>query len=259
MSAAYRIWGTLALILLLRFASVDVHALELIAHRASAGDDIENSLAAIAAAWTAGADAVEIDVRVAVDGAVYLFHDDKIRKRRVITLSYSDMVALAGPRSVPRLQNVLTLSGASGDYLLDLKEVRVESVQRVIDAVSESGFPPQRLIIQSDQLDVLAVVARALPGSRVYFLSKLKRRFGVLQRPDANDLIRRVGDQKIDGFSLKGRRYIDREFVETLQSNKLAVIVWTINKPDRVAFYRSIGVDGIITDEVQRYLERAAP
>ena len=248
----------LTLMVMLQFASVDACASDLIAHRGNAGGEIENSLAAIAAAWSAGADGVEIDVRVAVDGVVYLFHNDRVRRRRVNTLSYSDMVALVGSRSAPRLQSVLSLSGASGYYVFDLKDVQAENVHRVIDAVSASGFPPQRLIFQSDHLKTLAVVARDSPESRKYFLSKLKRRFGIFPRPDANDLISTLRGKKIDGVSVKGRRSIDRHFVETLHSSELAVNVWTINKPDRVSFYRNIGVDGVITDDLKRFKKRSA-
>jgi len=56
-------------------------AAEIIAHRGYSARAPENTLAAIEAAVTAGADAVEFDLHVTADGTPVLFHDETLGKK----------------------------------------------------------------------------------------------------------------------------------------------------------------------------------
>lgn len=53
---------------------------EIIAHRGFSAVAPENTLAALAAAWDAGADAVEFDIHTAACGTPVLFHDDMLSR-----------------------------------------------------------------------------------------------------------------------------------------------------------------------------------
>ena len=60
--------------------SAEANAGMIIAHRGASFAAPENTLAAINAAWRAGADAVEVDIRLTADGRIVLMHDSSTRR-----------------------------------------------------------------------------------------------------------------------------------------------------------------------------------
>jgi glycerophosphoryl diester phosphodiesterase len=54
----------------------------ILAHRGSpTSDTVENSIPAISAALAAGADGVEVDLRLTADGVLAVCHDPDLRRR----------------------------------------------------------------------------------------------------------------------------------------------------------------------------------
>ena len=118
----------------------------------------------------------------------------------------------------------------------------------MVDIVKESKIPQDKIIIQSHDLQLLQSIKKKLPKSRYFYLSKLRRQFPFFSAPKPEQIIEDIGDAKINGVSLKGRRFISKDFVQSLQSSSLDVFVWTINDTERFEYYNRIGVQGIITD-----------
>ena len=112
-----------------------------IAHRGAAAEAPENTLAAVAAAADAGADAVEVDARLTADGVVVVLHDDTLERTtdcaaalpgrapwRVEDLTAADIATLragihkGAAQRVPHLSEVLTAARAAGlGVLVELK------------------------------------------------------------------------------------------------------------------------------------------
>lgn len=237
------------LTLLILLAPLRSFAVDVIAHRGYSCLSDENSFASIERAWLAGADGVELDVRVSSDGVAYLFHDDELNSREVNDLTYSEVLALS-KSTIPTLQNALAGSAGPGYFVLDLKVDRTSDLAPVIAAVRESGLSEDRVSFQSKHLDVLAALGKGFPMAKLTYLSHLKWRIPYILKPSVNAIVRRLENSGIDRISIKGRSFIDREFVAKLKTGGREVHVWTINDPDRVAFYRDVGVDGVITDNV---------
>ena len=83
-----------------------------IAHRGEPVGHVENTLPAIEAALRAGADMVEIDIRLAADGVPVLLHDANLRRIWGVGSSVSALTStqLAAVRGA----GVATLAGAHG-------------------------------------------------------------------------------------------------------------------------------------------------
>lgn len=228
----------------------DSLAAEIIAHRGYSCPEAQNTLASVERAWLAGADAVEVDVRVSSDSVTYLFHDDKIGARRVHSLSYAEIAQSAGS-GAPKLASILNLDNVPGYYLIDMKEREPDRVRVVVSAILGSRLDPDQIMFQSEDPSTLALLDELLPASRTMYLSRLKREFPYLDAPGPKRIIRKLHRLEVDGISLKGRSFVDKPFVDELKAAGYHVNVWTINDPSRAAFYREIGVDGIITDAVE--------
>ncbi len=68
------------------------------------------------------------------------------------------------------------------------------------------------------------------------------------QPPDTEGLVKLMKDNKISGVSAKGRQFINRKYVAAFRDAGLSFYVWTIKNKERMVYYQSLGVDGVITD-----------
>ena len=239
--------------ILLLAISINTHAIEVISHRANICGLIENSLEAIKKSVSSNINAVEIDVRVSKDGIVYLYHDHDISFVKVKDLTYSELVTIVGIQSAPKLRDVLMKVPINGFYILDLKSPWFDQQQALVQVVKESQIPQSKIVFQSHDLTLLHSIRNVFPDSRYFYLSKLRREFPYINTPDVRRILSEIAGTEIDGVSLKGRRFISKEFVENLQVTGLDVFVWTINDIERFKYYNSIGVDGVITDRAYRF------
>lgn len=235
--------------------AIPANATDIIAHRGYSHSAAENSIQSVADAWRAGAHAVEVDVQVSADGVVYLFHDDEIANKRIDGLNIATIESLHSGR-MPRLSDLLNVVPATGYYILDLKNDEPNRIDRILDVIDE--FKPARVSVsfQSDDLAVLAYLRERSPSSRLAYLSHLKWKLPYLVHTTADDLLRELRELDVDTVSIKGRSFVDRRFVEKLKTAGWDVHVWTINDRDRATYYRELGVDGLITDNVGALIKR---
>jgi glycerophosphoryl diester phosphodiesterase len=126
------------------------------AHRGFSAAAPENTLAALRAALTAGADVAEIDVQLSRDGVLVLMHDrtlerttdgaGPLRERSLAELKRLDAGSWFGPahrgEPVPTLAEVLAWSGGQLGLLVELKSARPDhgpTVDRVIAEIERAG------------------------------------------------------------------------------------------------------------------------
>ena len=241
-----------ALIICVIFSSA-AFPIDWIAHRANSCEAPENTLRGIADSWRVGATAIELDVRFSADGVVFLFHDSKYKNRKLVELTYGEITGLIGKTRVPQLSNALTLD-AQGYYILDLKQPKTENVQTLKKVLTASRVGLRSVIIQSDDPQILSELKKHLDGTALAYLTKLKRVGITKSPPKPADILQRVKHIEINALTIKGRRFLDADYIAGLKSTGLQVFVWTINNHARGRYYERIGVDGIITDSLTEFL-----
>lgn len=237
-------------IILVLLATHQAYAIDVIAHRGYVCSDAENSIQSIQRAWRAGADGVEVDVRVSSDGVVYLFHDDEISSTKIAGLPYSDIVSLSD-EPISTLSDVLDATDGEGYYVFDLKTNELAEVDEVLRVVQASRLTAQSVSFQSGSVDSLNHIRHRMPGVRLTFLSHLKWKIPYILHPSAKQLVNALDGQDIDRVSIKGRSFIDEGFIDIIKATGREVHVWTINDPERAAHYQRLGADGLITDHVE--------
>ena len=228
----------------------EASAVEIIAHRGYSCGKLENTIESVEDAWLAGADGVELDLRVSRDKVIFLYHDNSIDGRPITRSDYAEIVARK-QSSAPKLVDILGLGDPPGYFILDLKEPDPAKYRSLPLLISESGIDERRIAFQSSRIEVLTFLKGQLPEARFFYLSHLKRRFPLYRTPKPESILAVVDGYGVDGVSLKGRQFLDESFVREIKDAGYRVNIWTINDPVRATYYRELGVDGLITDFVE--------
>lgn len=215
---------------------------QVIAHRGASAAAPENTIAAFELAQALGADWVELDVRRTADGVVIVHHDDTLPDgRMIVDLHRSEL-----PPAVCELTEALDACAPMGvnieiknwpddhdfDPTFAVAEFVVAEVVRrgCQDAVLVSCF-------HRPTLDHVRRLDPTIPTAWLHH---------VVDRPwpeVAADIAAGGHDalHPWDGV-------VDQRLVDAARDHGLAVNVWTVDDPDRMAHLVALGVDGICTN-----------
>jgi glycerophosphoryl diester phosphodiesterase len=218
-------------------------------HRGASAHAVENTMPAFERARADGADGVELDVRLARDGQLVVFHDDDLRRLAGRAERISDLdgrqiarVELAGGARIPRLEEVLEAL----DPLLvnvEIKPPGWRSAREVVRAVLrcvERAAAMDRALVSSFDPAVVALVRRTTPLTTGLLFHARQRRplrrawLAPILRPHA------LHPEKVlvDGAAMEGWRRAG-----------YAVNVWTVDDPTEVRRLCRLGVDAIISND----------
>jgi glycerophosphoryl diester phosphodiesterase len=235
----------------------------ILAHRGSPGSPtFENTVPAISDCLLAGADGIEVDLRLSADGVLVVCHDPALLRLAgsplvVAETCWDDLRLAAEAAGVPlaRVEWVLA-AGTGRSVVLEVKapppgpravdrtvEVLLERI-RVLDA---AGLPMD-LTVSSFAPEVVAAVRSAAPVH-------LGVRTGLLGRPTVRPgaLLRRAlmaGHDQIHPHL--GALLAEPSVVEAAHRCGVEVVVWTANSGRAVRRLHALGVDAVITDEPAR-------
>jgi glycerophosphoryl diester phosphodiesterase len=216
----------------------------LFAHRGASHQARENTIEAFVEARRLGADGVELDVRRTADGALAVHHDELIEGVGPIDqLSVGEL-----PAHVALLSQALE---ACADLLVnveikvspgeDLDRLAAEVLAQLADARS-----PEAMGIFAFDLDVLDAARRLEEDVPLGWL------LGPLVRPiDALEIVIEHHLDAVHPFVLG----IDAELVTQAHRAGISVVAWTVNARHDLEAMCELGVDGVITDEVELALE----
>ncbi|MFP7721746.1 glycerophosphodiester phosphodiesterase family protein [Lysobacter sp. A3-1-A15] len=220
------------------------------AHRGASAVAPENTRAAFQAAIDAGADAIELDVRLSADGAVVVFHDSDFRRvagdpRRVVETPLSAMRGLdIGSWFHPAFadQRIATL-GETLDFIdrraLAVVELKPDAhnaealLAATLLEVERGGY--QDAVTLASLSPALVRAARAAaPEARLALF--------------ANAAL--PGTARRTGFDMLGLNHLQLDAAAVADARRRGYLlqVWTVNDPARMARYMDLGVDDISTD-----------
>ncbi|KAF6811265.1 glycerophosphoryl diester phosphodiesterase [Colletotrichum sojae] len=235
-----------------------------IAHRGYKALYPENTLLAFRAALEAGAQALETDLHLTRDGVVVLSHDGDLKRcfgveGRIRDFEWEELRGLETVREprqkIPRLEDLLVLLAEEewrGAWvLLDVKtdDPAQDLLSRVADTLASTPGPVpwnQRVIFGCWNRPYIDAVRTLLPTyplaliswSPLYarsFLSQPSLSFNMFQK------------------SLVGP--LGKKFIRDVHHADRAVFAWTVNDEEWMEWCINSGVDGVITDEVEVYLD----
>ena len=220
----------------------------IIAHRGLHAEHPENSLEAFAAAWAAGVEWCECDVRASADNEPFVLHDETLDRTttgagRVDEATSSTLSQLKLRRHdggetasvLPRLQALLNAMPSHAKLLMEIKpRVHEDVVRRTLEACDEAAC-----VVQSFDPDILHLAQRIRPEIRRALLV------------DDAAMPSTMQPGSLEGINARHNTLLP-EHVEQLREMGRSVGVWTPNDPADIRRAIGLKVDTIITDEPLR-------
>jgi glycerophosphoryl diester phosphodiesterase len=216
------------------------------AHRGGSKLAPENTMAAFDRGMAAGADGLELDVRLSRDGVAVVHHDPLIDRttRGQGPLGARTAVELA-ELNVPTLREVLARHHGAR-VIIELKESRAELARAVIDEVHRAGAV-NNVCLGSFDAGVLRIARRidarvATSGGRTEVRLALYRSW--INLSPGRTPYQAFQVPEVSGST----RVVSPRFVKLAHKAGIVVQVWTVDEPGDIRRLLDWGVDGIITD-----------
>lgn len=235
-------------------------------HRGGSALAPENTCAAFDRGLDAGADGLELDVRLTRDGEAVVCHDATLDRTTDATgpLAVWTAADLAGVDAGYRFR------GPSGDWPFRGRNVRVPRLREVL---GRYGGRPLIVELKDDQVELARVVVRLLaesgagPGVCIGsfhrpVLHEVRRLAPDVPTGAAGWEVRMALYRSWVGWPSNGvpyralqvperreaHRIVSPRFVRAAHRSGVAVQVWVVDEPERIRRLAGWGVDGIITD-----------
>ena len=210
------------------------------AHRGVSSDHRENTLGAFHAAVHQGADSIELDVWLTKDNHLAIHHD---KTSEGIYIEESTFGSL--PKFIPTLNDVLNDFGMI-PLNIELKISPVTDLERLAERViSEVNgnitcTPP---MISSFNLEILQNLRESSESIKLGYLFAQEdwERSMLFETITENDF------QAVHPH----HSLVSEEFMNASKEDNIEVNVWTVNEQRLVARLIDLGVNSIITDDVQ--------
>ncbi|MFE3071075.1 glycerophosphodiester phosphodiesterase family protein [Streptomyces sp. NPDC059247] len=224
------------------------------AHRGGAANGLENTAAAFRRAAAEGYRYFETDVHTTADGALVAFHDatlDRVTDAsgRIRDLPWAAVreARVAGTEPLPLFADLLE-EFPEARWNVDLKAE--SALLPLVDLVRATGAWDR--VCVSSFTEARVARAQRLAGPRLAtsygvsgVLALRLRSLGVPAPLRPGAVAAQVPERQ------GGVRVVDRRFVREAHARGLQVHVWTVNDPARMNSLLDLGVDGIMTDQLE--------
>lgn len=216
---------------------------QVIAHRGASKAEKENTLAAFRRAHTMGADAVELDVRRTLDGAMAIHHDAHLADGRLICETHSqDLIDV-----IPFLPDAL--DACAGMWVnIEIKNWPEDPDFDESDALAATVAAhlidrgeDERWLISCFHRPTVDAMRTLHPGVKTAWLT-----IGV--REENLDKVAR--EMAISGHTAlhPWTDLLTRECIEAFHAHGVQVNSWTVDDPARMEELIAWGIDGICTN-----------
>lgn len=217
----------------------------LIAHRGASKIAPENTLKAFQKAIDLRADYVEFDVHQSMDGELIIIHDPNTfrstgHRGSIKKMSLSEIKELdAGEgEQIPTLEELIKL--AKGKIGLQLEIKASGLAQKIVDILQNADLI-ESTIISSFIHKELSEVQKIEPNAKLAPLLLGIRKNKTLQKATDNKF----------GYIHPQFKLINKSFIDAAHEKDIKVNAWTIDTRDDMEKLIKIGIDGIITNDVE--------
>lgn len=226
----------------------------IVAHRGASHDAPENTLAAFRLALEKGADVLETDLRLTMDGRIVLLHDAATKRtaggadHQVAETPSEVLRALDAGRGekIPFLEELLDLVPPGRALFPEIKCGR-EILPALEAALRRSGKLRQVTLIGFD-LEVMAEAKARLPEVPVLWLRGTEKEPAAKKPlPHRPEWAATAKSRGLDGLDVH-HEGLTPEFARAVKAAGLSLHVWTVNDPAVARRAADLGVDGITTD-----------
>lgn len=211
-----------------------------IAHRGEPVAHRENTMESVTAAIDAGADMVEIDVRVTRDGALVVLHDAELTRLWNVPHRLAEL-------DLAQVQELISPAGERIPTLTDIARLAAEkSCQLMVDlpdpAVGPAAFDElQRLGV----LDTMLFAGNTGPLRAHAPTARIALSWESLELP-SEELLRERRPEFFNPYF----RLLTGGIVDDMHAKGIQVSVWTVDHPADMAAAIAQGADAIISNHI---------
>jgi len=215
-----------------------------IGHRGAAGEEFENSMSGFKYAMSLDIDAVELDIQLN-QGELWVIHDHDLERLTGNTGRFDKLddpaaLHLLNGEPIPKLSEVLDLLWGKISVNIEIKSastgLALLELLKQYPALEPTSGLPWIIISSFDHQQILELRNQNCPWALAPIILGIPL--------NAGQLIDEIKPFSIHLYN----EYLDIELVRQIQRQGVRVMVFTVNKPDRVQELRSAGIDGIFTD-----------
>ncbi|MFW9831929.1 MAG: glycerophosphodiester phosphodiesterase, partial [Candidatus Thorarchaeota archaeon] len=218
-----------------------------IGHRGLGKGPLENTVEGVRKAIDLGVDGIEIDVLGSRDGAVVVFHDFMVDEKTNgkgavsgLTLEELQRLDLGNGLKIPTLKELIELVQSIAELCVMI-EIKSENIEELVLDEIYDGKIVEQVIISSYHYSVL---------EKIRDLDKIIPTGLIFKQPlvDPFRLARSLGCSILaPQFQL-----ISPNFVKKSRQVGLDIYPWAVNEKEDVEKMIAMGLEVLITDEVQR-------
>jgi glycerophosphoryl diester phosphodiesterase len=226
--------------------------MEVLGHRGSRDPGPENTVVAVDAALSAGADGIEIDVRRSADEGLVVVHDPRLPRlggRAVVRRSTAELAA----RGVPSLHDVLDAWGGRGRIIVEVKNQpgqpdfdapRERTAQLLVDALRARGLtgPDAGVTVSSFDWFAIEHVRKSGVGVPTGFLTMPR-----MSVTGGLSYVRSAGHAELHAHT--SAILADRDAATLAREAGVRLVTWTVTSLRGARRLRDAGVDAIICDD----------
>ena len=216
----------------------------------------ENTLEAFQRALDAGADYLETDVRVTLDGHAVLCHDETLQRIAGIDRKVSEM-SLEEIKQIRPFETGTIISLAEALQLLPKARFNIDikeslAIVPTVSAIEENAAHDRVLVSSfsnSRRRQALKLLSRevATSGSGSIIIRLwIRNLFGL----NFSKALSGIGAIQIP-TKIYGMRFDKPRFIKKVRETGIQVHFWTINELDEVSRLVGLGATGIVTDETE--------
>ena len=230
-----------------------------IGHRGASREAPENTLASFRLAFEQGADGIEADFWLSLDGEIVCLHDDNTRrtsgvKLRVEQSTWQELRQLdvGGWKGenwrgepIPSLAQVLAALPADKRLFIELKG-GPGIIPRLCATLAAAGVEPQRLRLLSFSAELIRSLKERLPEYRACWLTDYRWR--AAWHPSPREVLDTLRSCRADGLASRSRGILESSFVAALREESREIHVWTVDAAAEARRLAALGVDSIMTN-----------
>jgi len=233
------------------FASQAIAQMKVIAHKGASMEAPENTLLSFQKAIHLGADFIECDIRLTKDKIPVVIHDETIEQTPIHQLTLEEVqqsdagswfLRKFSGEKVPTLQELLDLDFGKTGLMIEIKNLESLNELNYIYDVIQKHNTNERYYVGSCFPEVVQYLQELDPNLPLIGIARSEQNLEDLLKLHPSVMALR-------------HQLLTPELIADLHRQNIEVWCWTIDDP---GFYVS-GLDGVITNNVARFLQTKTP
>lgn len=242
-----------------------------VAHRGASKLAPENTIPAFLAAWSQGADAIEGDFHLTLDGHIVCIHDvdtARVSGRKLVVketalkdLRKIDVGEWHGDQwkgaKIPTISEVFATVPVGKKIYIEIK-CGPEILPVLLEEIKSSGLTLEQIAVISFNMNVIYQLELKAPKIQTYWLTKLKKNKLNRLEPSSEDAIKILKIIKADGISSFAHGDLKQQYIDRVKSQGFEYHVWTIDVVEKAKRFRDMGVNSITTNVPEMIMKSVA-